>query len=343
VGKGSGGAGDAKRKRTANLAPSFPPKKKGKVSSENRDNDDDDNDDDDDDRVDFVGVRQGELAAYKVAGPNPDIPLEEDGCKLKLTRNDRMEQKSQGSMITGITTTAYLNLLSRKCFHSGVRRTHDGFFRVLRTTLNEHVEHGTDGGFRKFAQNMSSVGSSVGDQHINWENDDLIFIQIFLGPAEAGHFALLVVDRTWHKPGILTYFDSLPAYSPDAFRTLQHLLRHSPLVRSGSRWLTANMPVQGARTNDCGIWMCMVATAYVNTLFEGGFLPRNPLIHVAREINEIDVVIDAQALPNDYRTSDGRARAVGRLGREHMLRSLRTSKWDSDEDLFQKVLKIHFR
>jgi hypothetical protein len=103
------------------------------------------------------------------------------------------------------------------------------------------------------------------------------------------------------------------------------------------------MPVQGARTNDCGIWMCMVATAYVNTLFEGGFLPRNPLIHVAREINEIDVVIDAQALPNDYRTSHGRARAVGRLGREHMLRSLRTSKWDSDEDLFQKVLKIHFR
>jgi hypothetical protein len=28
---------------------------------------------------------------------------------------------------------------------------------------------------------MSSVGGSVGDQHINWENDDLIFIQIFLG------------------------------------------------------------------------------------------------------------------------------------------------------------------
>jgi hypothetical protein len=42
---------------------------------------------------------------------------------------------------------------------------------------------------------MSSLGCSVGDQNINWEKDDLIFIPIFWGPAEVGHFALLVVDR----------------------------------------------------------------------------------------------------------------------------------------------------
>jgi hypothetical protein len=252
--------------------------------------------------------------------------------------------RRQGSMITGCTTTAYLNLLSRKCFHNGVRRTHGGFLLLLREAVGLY---GNEQGFQKFAENMSS-SSSVGDQHINWEKDDLIFIQIFLGPREAGHFALLVVDRTWHKPGILTYFDSLPTYSRDAFRTLQDMLRHSPLVRTDSRWFVANMPVQAARTNDCGIWMCMVATAYITKLSEDGFLPRNASINVAREVDingikEIEVVINAQGLPKDCTTADDRARTVGRLGREHMLRSLRTSNWGFREDLFKHVLKIQFR
>jgi hypothetical protein len=85
-------------------------------------------------------------------------------------------------MPTGFTTTAYLNLLSRKCFHDGVHRTHDGFLPIFREAVSKH---GTERGFQRFAENMSSRGSSGGDQHINWEKDDLIFIQIFLGPAEA--------------------------------------------------------------------------------------------------------------------------------------------------------------
>ena len=61
------------------------------------------------------------------------------------------------------------------------------------------------------------------------------------------------------------------------------------------------------------------------------------------DCNEIEVLIDAKDLPKDCRTAGDRARAVGRLGREHMLRSLRTSNWDFRESLFKNVLKIHFR
>jgi hypothetical protein len=73
----------------------------------------------------------------------------------------------------------------------------------------------------------------------------------------------------------------------------------------------------------------MVATTYINKLFEDGFLPRNLSIDIAREhdINEIEVLIDGHDLPKDRRTADDRARAV---------RGFR-------EKLFENVLKIHFR
>jgi hypothetical protein len=76
--------------------------------------------------------------------------------------------------------------------------------------------------------------------------------------------------------------------------------------------------------------MCiMVATTCINRIFEDGFLPRNPSIDIAREddINKIEVLIDAHDLPKDCRTADDRARAV----------------WCFRENLFENVLKIHFR
>ncbi len=110
--------------------------------------------------------------------------------------------------------------------------------------------------------------------------------------------------------------------------------------------VAANMPVQVAQTNDCGIWMCMVATAYINKLFEDGSLPLIPSSDIAREhdinaTNVVEVLIDAKDLPKDCRTAGDRSRAVGRLGREHMLRSLRTSNWVFRESLFKNVMKIH--
>jgi hypothetical protein len=57
------------------------------------------------------------------------------------------------------------------------------------------------------------------DHNIDWENDPLIFLQIFRGHPECGHWALAVVDRTVWKPGIVVLFDSLPDYCPDKFDT----------------------------------------------------------------------------------------------------------------------------
>jgi hypothetical protein len=61
------------------------------------------------------------------------------------------------------------------------------------------------------------------------------------------------------------------------------------------------------------------------------------------DINDIEVAIDVQAPSNDYRTADDRARAVIQLGHEeHTLRSLRAYNWDFGENIFKRVLNIHF-
>jgi hypothetical protein len=72
---------------------------------------------------------------------------------------------------------------------------------------------------------------------INWENDQLIFLQIFRGEPEAGHYALLVVDRTVDKLGRLVFIDSLPKLFSDTFDKLKEALVGTLLAPEGSKWI----------------------------------------------------------------------------------------------------------
>ena len=42
----------------------------------------------------------------------------------------------------------------------------------------------------------------------NWEQSPVMVVQIFTGDGSAGHWSLLVIDRSSYKPGIFVSFDS---------------------------------------------------------------------------------------------------------------------------------------
>jgi hypothetical protein len=77
----------------------------------------------------------------------------------------------------------------------------------------------------------------LSNSNINWENDQWIFLQIFCGEPEAGHWALLVVDRTVDKLGRLMFIDSLPKKFCDTFDKLKEAPIGTPLAPEGSKWI----------------------------------------------------------------------------------------------------------
>lgn len=205
---------------------------------------------------------------YRIPGP---LPAQPEMGRLTLGTADVAALRIQGRMINGVCTTAYLNLLTREYSHLlGVHRTCDNFV----VALNESQKvNGSKEGFRLYRDVHQS--GNTGEHTIDWENGRLILAQIFRGPVEGGHWSLLVVDRTLHLLGILVYFDSLPNFMESTLTDLQALLDDTPLVKLGSKWIRASMPKQGMRSNDCGIFMCCIAAAYIKGLLQADIFPPN--------------------------------------------------------------------
>jgi hypothetical protein len=78
----------------------------------------------------------------------------------------------------------------------------------------------------------------TGECKIDWENDRVIFVQVFRGHIQAGHWFLLIIDRTISKHGALIFFDSLPDYFPDTLSKLKSMLTGTPLAPEGCKWIT---------------------------------------------------------------------------------------------------------
>jgi hypothetical protein len=229
------------------------------------------------------GKRNRPIAkGYMVPGP---IPLEPDLGEVKVDHgNDWRPLARQGRMLNGVVTTAYLNALIRSHHHAGVRRSSKSFTAVIR---NAHTKHGSHGGFPASLVELESM--QAGEHIIDWETDPLIFLQIFRGHPECGHWALAVVDRTVWKQGIVVLFDSMPGCFPDTLQMLKEWLAGSPLTVEGCKWITANMPHQGSSTNDCGIWMCCMASLYLRGLLEHDVLANSGKVQ-EKMISSVSVV-----------------------------------------------------
>jgi hypothetical protein len=227
-------------------------------------------------------------------------------------------------MLNGIATTAYLNILTRAHHHAGVRRSNDSFVRVIQ---NENKKHGSLRGFASFVKVLTSM--QTGDHIIDWEDDPLIFLQIFLGHPECGHWALVVVDRTVWKPGIVVLFDSLPGCCPATFGMLQEELSGSPLTREGCKWIQADMPRQGKATNDCGVWMCCMASLYVKHVLDHDLLT-NPGKEEENMISRVSVVSTTEDTTK-----------VGGDGRIHIMKTIRNGVCCLNDPVFASLKIIH--
>jgi hypothetical protein len=206
-----------------------------------------------------------------------------------------------------------------------VRRSADPFVQIIKYA---HETHGSHGGFPAILLELKS--RHAGDHVIDWETDPLIFLQIFRGHPECGHWALAVVDRTVWKQGIVVLFDSMPGCFPDTLEMLKVWLAGSPLTTEGCKWITADMPHQGKGTQDCGVWMCCMASLYVKHLLDHDLLANSGKGVEEKMISSVSV----------FTTED--ATEVGGDGRKHMMATIKANECKLDDPVFDSLsIAIH--
>ena len=264
--------------------------------------------------------RSSSSSSIKVNGP---IPAEPDEGHLAVTVDDCNVINIQGRMLNGTCTTAYLNVLAREHYAAGTRRTRDDF---VPTIVRLRGQHGSGGFWNAFVE--ENLGTLFGDHLIDWEDDRLIFLQIFRGSIDCGHWALAVVDRTHSRDGAIVLFDSMPELYSDTLDHLQQILQGTPLCSEGTRWIRASMPIQGPATLDCGVWMCVMASLYVKGLLECGLLSSSEAGH---DFTSVKVDLAAHTDPTTF----------GGLARGHMLGTISNGLCDLKCALF-RYLSIHW-
>jgi hypothetical protein len=188
-------------------------------------------------------------------GPNP---YDETAGLLKPTSSD-LNDLLPKKYINSTITTAYLNLLVRAFYEHGVRRSEADFLPDLRELIRTEGVHGA---LESYTLAMATIGS--GSSSIDWQNDCLILLQLFSGPFEGGHWSLLVLDRTRGEGRhIAVFFDSLPSFHPGFEAAVRDDLVKAGVVHNASQWITARVPKQASASNDCGAYMCCIASSYI--------------------------------------------------------------------------------
>ena len=266
-----------------------------------------------------------------VDGPDPDCPVM---GRLQLEYDkDMWPLMQQGRMVTGFTTSCYFNILTRLHYHLGVRCSGDEFLGAYGNIVQQNTGD-RDAVFNRFLQGHARFGRVAGTElrvkrlKEDWRYAPVLLLQIFEGMYTAGHFSLLIVDRTVHAPGIFIYIDSFRVLFPGTFEKVKKLVGNSPISKKGARWIEGTITQQGPSTNDCGIFMCMFASAYVLHLQESGLLiPQLPFErHRPQKTDSIPSRFEA-TINKDAHLD---AQRFGVEGRKHIMKCLQTNEFHED-------------
>ena len=220
-----------------------------------------------------------------------------------ITNTNLHAVNTQGLMIQGNCVRGYLNTLVREYYEKGVRRASTDFFSPNYKGSWEHY--------------IEQVGKAQDGTHlIDWKNDRVILVPIFTGHTEYGHFSLLIVDRTRYEAGVFFYFDSYPSIGDAVAPQLKSYLMKTPLWVEGSMFLhVRKMPVQFRGSNDCGIYACCVAAAYIR------YLER------AKAFDRTDTM-DGKKLFAGAMLVGFTPEMFGRRARKHVSRTLKRDRFD---------------
>ena len=136
--------------------------------------------------------------------------------------------------------------------------------------LDGHVKgHAKDAALQQYSKFLAEI--EPGSSFIEWRTDPLVVLQIFSGPRHCGHWSGLIIDRTRERAAAI-YFDSLPSYNPKMFSYCKGMLLKAGILDETCNWITARLPKQAGGSNDCGVFMCCTAVAYIKTLMSNGAL-----------------------------------------------------------------------
>lgn len=241
-----------------------------------------------------------------VPGPNPALPCE--GQTILDPKHDIWPLQQHGQMFNGFVTSAFLNLVISPHFKDGVRRISDSFYFIFRQQLSLSMSCASTA----WAETTSQLSATSLGHFVDFDADPLIFIQIFVGSPQSGHFSLLVFDKRCNR-SLVTYFDSIKSMSTKTFHELQMALKGTPMDPTLVHWIEADMVQQGVASNDCGVFMSMVALVYVKTFSTGSKLP------------QVDVLSGAKVWLSGSETAD----TFGIKGRKVMLESLQNGTLSS--------------
>jgi hypothetical protein len=199
---------------------------------------------------------------------NADNPTNRKKLKQKksiIHEEELQNVEVQGCMIGDSSIDAYTNCLMEYCFadramSNEIYRIELSFFKSL---ILLSKTHGGDAK-RAWANLPPFLTESVRD----WDSFDVILIPIFVGPESCGHWSMLVCDRRIHKPGIFTWFDSLPSCSSSfiSWEHIKELIMQTDIAKTGAKWIQAKCPEQGGKTMDCGPWSCINGASYIMNL-----------------------------------------------------------------------------
>jgi len=207
-------------------------------------------------------------------------------------------------------------LLSNHYYVAKVRCGDTNFY----ASLDECVKiHGRTYGWRQYIAQLKGVGD--GSFLNDWVNDKLIFIPVFIGPTEAGHWTLLVIDRTREGNYLAVFFDSLPSFSKGVYQHLQEILQHTPWIDDSYTWINATVPMQWKCSNDCGVFMCCIASLYTLGLEKQSLLSQEP--SPQPRVNDVELVLNKETGMWGY------------LGRQHMYHTLKNSTFNIKDQFLQ--------
>lgn len=134
------------------------------------------------------------------------------------------------------------------------------------------------------------------------------------------------------KDGIFVYFDSLPlqAWGHQTARMLEEELPKMPIWRKNSVFFSqvGKGSAQGSKTNDCGIFTCLYASAYLVALFNSKFFERKGLNLESKNfclLWEMATCVEK----------------LGRLGREHIEITLQKDAVDFTHKALSKGLRLN--
>jgi len=222
-------------------------------------------------------------------------------------------------MLTGHTTTGYLNLLGNHYYNAGVRRSEHSFLSGIR---GNQQSSGTTLGFTEYVNQLAET--EAGSAKIAWDADPGIVLQIFRGPIESGHWSTVVVDRTRKSHPLAVYADSLPNLYSDTLSVIQKALEHTPIHSDSLKWIRADIPRQGAGTMDCGVYSSCFPALYVRSLEKKGLLMSGRQDSLDEGVQTVHMI-----LPKGCD-----ARFWGGTGRAHMMGSLKQGKLCLDDPVF---------